>query len=654
MELLEHNKITFEEVKRYIENKENCCIVNPCGSGKTSIMISILDEYKDKNFIVLTKQKNAKEYYLKASNLFRDIPIITFSKMLTMYKNKDTSLFENIDICIVDEAHYIGADKWGEAFKFFMNINKPIIVGLTATPQRYKDQGTSNTIITSHFDGNSAGNFTSIELAEKGVFIEPEYVVSLKSLKKDIELRECEIVSSDLSEKMKDYYIGKLIDIQQDWEKNDSPEAVFREFLPNYMYKSKNNKILVYCKNVKSIYEDIEFIKKIIKKVFPRKKIAYYSYTYKTAESELKDFLKEDNNYIKILFSVDKIIETIHISDLNIMIMMRPSCSNRIIIQQTGRLNNINNNNKSIIIDMVNNINTLENVRKIYEDYSSSSSSSSSFRFSKNISDNSKSKVYVRSYNKCIKLFSEIDKALSIERFKYNDFVGTIYQICNIFCKNIDDVKNYLENGFTFEEAMGLAENVKPKITKEIFHNSYKYHDFKLCDNEREYVINNLDVVETIMKDRGCIEDEDIRQMLYIELCKLSNESHASYSKAILRNKLSSKLFSIMRNNYIRNGLYIDFDDINANDYNLISKDPFYEVSLNILKDNIINMLTTVTERELIVIVERFYGGFSLEEIAHDLNLSSERIRQIQMKALRKFRQPSRSRNIAVFLDIFE
>lgn len=31
----------------------------------------------------------------------------------------------------------------------------------------------------------------------------------------------------------------------------------------------------------------------------------------------------------------------------------------------------------------------------------------------------------------------------------------------------------------------------------------------------REYVINNLNVVENIMKDRGCIEDEDIGQMLY-------------------------------------------------------------------------------------------------------------------------------------------
>lgn len=41
MELLEHNKKTVEEAEKYIDNQKDVCIVNPCGSGKTYVMMQL-------------------------------------------------------------------------------------------------------------------------------------------------------------------------------------------------------------------------------------------------------------------------------------------------------------------------------------------------------------------------------------------------------------------------------------------------------------------------------------------------------------------------------------------------------------------------------------------------------------------------------------
>lgn len=68
---------------------------------------------------------------------------------------------------------------------------------------------------------------------------------------------------------------------------------------------------------------------------------------------------------------------------------------------------------------------------------------------------------------------------------------------------------------------------------------------------------------------------------------------------------------------------------------------------LSVTRDNLFKVLKTLTPREEKVITERFglESGIprTLEEVAKDFNVTRERIRQIEAKALRKLRHPSRS-----------
>ena len=73
------------------------------------------------------------------------------------------------------------------------------------------------------------------------------------------------------------------------------------------------------------------------------------------------------------------------------------------------------------------------------------------------------------------------------------------------------------------------------------------------------------------------------------------------------------------------------------------------------LKERLQEVLTTLTDRERQVLDYRFglTDGYSrtLEEVGKQFNVTRERIRQIEAKALRKLKHPTRSKRLKDFFD---
>jgi len=82
---------------------------------------------------------------------------------------------------------------------------------------------------------------------------------------------------------------------------------------------------------------------------------------------------------------------------------------------------------------------------------------------------------------------------------------------------------------------------------------------------------------------------------------------------------------------------------------------PSDAASFQLLKEQIDDVLHTLTDRERRVLQLRFglEDGRSrtLEEVGREFGVTRERIRQIEAKALRKLRHPTRSRRLKDFLD---
>lgn len=83
---------------------------------------------------------------------------------------------------------------------------------------------------------------------------------------------------------------------------------------------------------------------------------------------------------------------------------------------------------------------------------------------------------------------------------------------------------------------------------------------------------------------------------------------------------------------------------------------PANETVRSMLKDEMNSALNTLTEREKKILVLRFgiTDGCSrtLEEVGNIFKVTRERVRQIEAKALKKLRHPTRSRRLRTFLDM--
>ncbi|MBN2684942.1 MAG: RNA polymerase sigma factor RpoD [Pontiellaceae bacterium] len=100
-----------------------------------------------------------------------------------------------------------------------------------------------------------------------------------------------------------------------------------------------------------------------------------------------------------------------------------------------------------------------------------------------------------------------------------------------------------------------------------------------------------------------------------------------------------------------------DSDDTHFGDFieDKSAEKPDEMTAFSLLKEKIGDVLQTLTEREQEVLTLRFglVDGYprTLEEVGRKFNVTRERIRQIEAKALRKMRHPTRIRKLEGFLD---
>jgi RNA polymerase primary sigma factor len=103
-----------------------------------------------------------------------------------------------------------------------------------------------------------------------------------------------------------------------------------------------------------------------------------------------------------------------------------------------------------------------------------------------------------------------------------------------------------------------------------------------------------------------------------------------------------------------------DSDDTSFGDFieDKGAENPADMAAIVLLKDKIKDVLETLTHRERQVLEQRFglVDGYSrtLEEVGRQFKVTRERIRQIEAKALRKMRHPTRIRQLEGFLDAHE
>lgn len=149
--------------------------------------------------------------------------------------------------------------------------------------------------------------------------------------------------------------------------------------------------------------------------------------------------------------------------------------------------------------------------------------------------------------------------------------------------------------------------------------------------------------IKKIQKERN-INDDEINTSEFANYLNTKED----YVNDILK---ASKSYVSLDNPVAHDKKEIKLEDVLLDQKNKEPVESLYEKDL---KDIINFTLKTLTEREQLILKHRFgldnHEELSLSEIGKMFNLTKERIRQIEKKAIRRLRHPSRSRYLRKYL----
>lgn len=333
----------LENLRTLIKRGENRAIlVSATGTGKTYASAFAVKDFKPKRFLFLVhREQIAKQSIDAYKNVFKDhenFGLVSgnskkfeknyvFATIQTMSKESVYRCYEkdHFDYIVIDEVHKAGALSYQKIFQYF----KPDFwLGMTASPER-----TDGFNIYDLFDNNIAHEIRLQEALEEDLLCPFHYFgitdVEFEDSTIDDDFRDFNLLASS---KRVNYLIEKS------------------EF---YGYSGDRRKALVFCsrKREAELLSD-EFNKRGYKSV------VLTGEDSQDERLEAIDRLTNDENPDKIefIFTVDIFNEGVDIPEINQVLLVRPTESPIIFIQQLGRgLRKYRNKEYVVILDFIGN-----------------------------------------------------------------------------------------------------------------------------------------------------------------------------------------------------------------------------------------------------------------------------------------------------------
>jgi superfamily II DNA or RNA helicase len=293
----------------------------PCGSGKTVCFAFMArnSQAKGKTVWFLVHRRELLDQTVETFNRF-NIPLnsIYIGMVATVANHLDR--LPKPDFIIFDEAHHSSAATWLKIISAFPAAK---ICGLTATPCRLDGKP-----LGAIYDSMILG-ITAQELIQQGYLSPYRYyapaVADLSSLKR----------------KGADFDAGQATEIL-------SQRAVFGDVIKHWRQYADGLQTICYCSSIKHSEATAE--------AFRAEGINAVHFDGNSKDEERKDIVKRfRSGEIKILCNVDLVGEGFDVPDCWCCILLRPTMSTGLFIQQSMRCMRPASGKTAIILDHVNN-----------------------------------------------------------------------------------------------------------------------------------------------------------------------------------------------------------------------------------------------------------------------------------------------------------
>lgn len=363
--LMPHNEYAYRNAIEMSKTHDKVCIVQPTGTGKMYIANQLIVDFALKNrldakaLFVAPNYDIIKKIKLLCPVAKTNIEYMTYAKVANLTPKQIQDY--NFQEIYLDEFHRKGAKTWSEGIDMVIrnSINLLTTYGLTATPERYNGLNMADDF----FNNNFAQNMSLPEAISRDLIQAPKYVSALYSIKEEVDLLKESIDSSNLSDIEKEKSFNRLKIELVNWENSFNVDKVLKKYIieQQLKYNEENGRFIVFCQD-KVHMETMELeVKKWFNKTKLYKRInsfaisTDYGEKYNNEQLELFEADFKLKGECKLLFSIDKLNEGLHVKDINGVLLLRSTKSNIIFSQQIGRALSVGDKKQSIIFDLVNN-----------------------------------------------------------------------------------------------------------------------------------------------------------------------------------------------------------------------------------------------------------------------------------------------------------
>lgn len=348
--LFKHNQEAYEAVVRMLDQDGMAAVIHPTGTGKSLIAFKLVEEHPLNHFLWLSPSEYIYQTQLENIGMkFENIQFLSYSRLM---KNEDCIETLNPDYIILDEFHRCGAQEWGKSVrKLLETYPNTKRLGLSATNIRYLDN--QRNMAEEIFNGNIASEMTLGQAIVQEILPEPKYVIAMYSYKKELDQLKKRIQALPNQGLIAEN--EKLLEqLRRALEQADGLDLVFGKHM-----EKKNGKYIVFCSSKEHMDEMKEQVCKWFRKIDiePHVYTAFYNDT--ATGKEFQAFKKDTGEHLKLLFCIDMLNEGVHVDDVDGVILLRPTVSPIVYLQQIGRALSAGSKKTPVIFDLVNNFDSL-------------------------------------------------------------------------------------------------------------------------------------------------------------------------------------------------------------------------------------------------------------------------------------------------------
>lgn len=322
IKLRDYQQYIYDKIKEEFRNgAKGVCAVLPCRSGKSYIMAAITDSgcKKGSHVLILAHRNSLLNQHRE---LFETLELENPNVRIESVFTEARHLGENgpVDLIIIDEAHISGASSYQKVCEYY-DCRRVLF---TATPARLdgKPLNLADVIVT---------GIGAKELINRGKIADYEYYAPDLNLDLSTVKKSCgDFNNQELGEKM-------------------SSKKIYGDVLKYYEKLGKGQQAIAYCVNIQHSKEVCD--------MFNENGISAKHMDSKTPEQEREKILQEfKDGKFTILCNCNLISEGMTLPSANVGLLLRPTLSLPLFIQQACRVLTPVEGKKAIIIDYVGNV----------------------------------------------------------------------------------------------------------------------------------------------------------------------------------------------------------------------------------------------------------------------------------------------------------